>query len=113
MTPAETSFQDIMLWVLAFSSIVSFGTNVWTIFSGPAKRNAAHLIELATKVGAHDAEVQRLRDTVDKLPGSEAMHRLEMSMARMEGHIDKIDERLKPVAAIATRMQDLLIERGK
>ena len=41
------------------------------------------------------------------------MHRLELSLARMEGHIDRLDERLKPVAAISERMQELLIEQGR
>ena len=41
------------------------------------------------------------------------MHELQLSMTRMEGQMNTLDERLKPVAAIAERMQDLLIEQGR
>jgi hypothetical protein len=38
--------------------------------------------------------IDRLRDRVDGLPNADMMHRLELSLARMEGHIDRLDERL-------------------
>lgn len=113
MTPAETSFQDIILWVIALSSLVSFATVVWNIFSGPAKRNGASITELQVHLNTQDVEIQRLRDKVEAMPNATMMHRLELALARMEGHIDRLDERLKPVTAIAERMQDLLIEQGK
>jgi uncharacterized coiled-coil protein SlyX len=113
VTPAETTFQDVVLWVIALSSLVSFGTVVWNIFSGPSKKNSSAIVELTARLGAQDVEVQRLRDKVEALPNASMMHRLELALARMEGHIDRLDERLKPVTAIAERMQDLLIEQGK
>lgn len=113
MTPSQMSFADIMLWVLALSSIVSFGTSVWNIFSGPSKRNGTQIAAMELRLAAQDVEVQRLRDKVEAMPNAAMMHRLELALARMEGHIDRLDERLKPVTAIAERMQDLLIEQGQ
>lgn len=113
MTPADTSVQSIILWVAAVSTLISFGTVFWNIFSGPSKKNSAKIGELEGRMGANDVEVQRLRDKVEAMPNSQMMHRLELALARMEGHIDRLDERLKPVTAIAERMQDLLIEQGK
>jgi hypothetical protein len=113
VTPAETTFQDVVLWVIALSSLVSFGTVVWNIFSGPSKKNGAAITELLSRLALQDIEVQRLRDKVAALPDAEMMHRLELSMVRMEGNISQIDERIRPVAAIAARMQDLLIEQGR
>ncbi len=113
MTPAQMSFADIVLWVIAVSSVVSFATVIWNIFSGPAKRNGALINSIEQRLAAQDVEVQRLRDKVDALPNASMMHRLELALARMEGHIDRLDERLKPVSAIAERMQDLLIEQGQ
>jgi uncharacterized coiled-coil protein SlyX len=113
VTPADTSFQSVMLWVAALSMLVSLGTALWNIFSGPSKKNGASIAELSSRIGAQEVEVQRLRDKVEALPNASMMHRLELALARMEGHIDRLDERLKPVTAIAERMQDLLIEQGK
>lgn len=113
MTPADTSFQSVMLWVAALSMLISFGTALWNIFSGPSKRNHTKLTDLEARMAAQDIELQRLRDKVEAMPNATMMHRLELALARMEGHIDRLDERLKPVTAIAERMQDLLIEQGK
>jgi uncharacterized coiled-coil protein SlyX len=113
MTPAETDFQTIVLWVAALSTLVSFGTVIWNIFSGPSKRNHTKLTDIETRMAAQETEIQRLRDKVEAMPNTSIIHRLELALARMEGHIDRLDERLKPVTAIAERMQDLLIEQGK
>lgn len=51
--------------------------------------------------------------TVQALPSREDIHNLTVSMTRMEGHIDRLDERLKPVSAMMERIQELLIQRGK
>lgn len=113
MTPADTSLQTIVLWAAALSTLLSFGILIWSIFSGPSKRNASKLTDLESRMAAQDIELQRLRDKVEAMPNATMMHRLELALARMEGHIDRLDERLKPVTAIAERMQDLLIEQGK
>jgi hypothetical protein len=34
MTPADTSVGAVVLWVAAFSTLVSFASVIWTIFSG-------------------------------------------------------------------------------
>lgn len=113
MPPAETSVADLLLWLVALSTVLSVGTAVWTIFSGPSRKNASRLDGLDTRLSAQEAAHARLRDRVDGLPNADMMHRLELSLARMEGHIDRLDERLKPVAAISERMQELLIEQGR
>lgn len=113
MSPADTSFAAVILWAAGLGTLLSFGTALWTIFSGPSKKNGTKITDLEARMGAQDVEVQRLRDKVEAMPNAQMMHRLELALARMEGHIDRLDERLKPVTAIAERMQDLLIEQGK
>ncbi len=113
MTPAETNVADIIMWVVALSTFFSFGSLIWTIFSGPSRKNANRIEAIETRLANLEASLQRLRDRVDGLPNADMMHRLELSLARMEGHIDRLDERLKPVAAISERMQELLIEQGR
>lgn len=112
MNPAAISGQDIILWFAGLGTVVSVITAMWTIFSGPSRKNTTKITEVEVILGKHEIEIQRLRDKVEGLPNAQMMHRLELSMTRMEGHIDRLDERLKPVAAIAERMQDLLIEQG-
>jgi Protein of unknown function (DUF2730) len=113
VTPANTNVADIVLWVVALSTLFSFGSLIWTIFSGPSRKNGNRIEAIETRLTNLETSHQRLRDRVDGLPNSDMMHRLELSLARMEGHIDKLDERLKPVAAISERMQELLMEQAR
>ncbi len=113
VNPADTSVANLVLWIAALGTILSVGTALWTIFSGPSKKNASRLEAAEVRLTALEGAHARLRDRVDGLPNAEMMHRLELSLARMEGHIDRLDERLKPVAAISERMQELLIEQGR
>ncbi len=113
MTPADTNVADILLWVVALSTFFSFGSLVWTVFSGPSRKNTTRIDQIEASLTLLESGHQRLRDRVDGLPNADMMHRLELSLARMEGHIDRLDERLKPVAAISERMQELLIEQGR
>lgn len=59
-----------------------------------------------------DARIVRLERDVQHLPDKDLAHRMEMSIARLEGRLETMDERLKPVAAMAARMQEHLLERG-
>ena len=113
MTPSETNVADLLLWVVALSTFFSFGSLIWTIFSGPSRKNTSRIDTMDAALTLLESGHQRLRDRVDGLPNADMMHRLELSLARMEGHIDRLDERLKPVAAISERMQELLIEQGR
>jgi hypothetical protein len=57
--------------------------------------------------------VSRLETEVEHLPDVEFTHRLELSLTRLEGQILALDEKLKPVAAMAGRMQDVLLEGAR
>jgi len=71
-----------------------------------------------------DSEIKPLRDKVERLedrtskiegemshlPDKDTSHRMEMAIARLEGQLAVMDERLKPVAAMAARMQDYVME---
>lgn len=113
MTPADANVADILVWISALSLLLNFGISFWTVFSGPSRKNATRIEEINDRLVLLEGGHARLRDRVDGLPNADMMHRLELSLARMEGHIDRLDERLKPVAAISERMQEILIEQGR
>jgi Protein of unknown function (DUF2730) len=113
VSPADTSVATMILWLAGLGTLLSVCTALWTIFSGPSKKNSDKISEMTSKISAQDVEIQRLRDRVEAMPDAGTMHRLELALTRMEGHIGQLDERLRPALAIAERMQDLLIEQGK
>lgn len=111
---AETlSLDPVLVWAGAILLLVNVATTLWNIFSGPSRRNSAAISTLQVRLDEHGLRVQRIEDRVQQMPDHDAMHRVELAIARMEGHIDRIDERLKPVAAIAERMQEIMLEQAR
>ena len=68
---------------------------------------------LGVKIAEGDRRMQRIEDRLSTVPSAEMMHRLELQLTSMSGELGKIDERLKPVAAISERMQELLMESAR
>lgn len=64
------------------------------------------------RVSEVDSRVTRLERDMEHLPDKDATHRMEMAIVRLEGRLETMDERLKPVASIATRMQEVLMEKS-
>lgn len=113
MTGAELNIAPMIVWVIALSTLLSFGTTVWNLVNSGSKQNARRIGDLERRVEMQESRLVRMADKLDLTPDQEMMHRLELSLARMEGNIGRLDERLKPVAAIAERMQEVLIEQGR
>lgn len=100
-------------FVVTLPVLLSIGGILFTWWATRNKGTEARFARVEARVDKLERDVQRLADHVERLPNAEMMHRLELTLARMEGNIDKLDERLRPVAAIAARMQDVLIEQGR
>jgi len=124
VTGAELDIGPMVVWVAALASLLSFGTSIWALLTSGARKNENKLAELqgkvdeVTKEHSHRADqlerrMDRAETNLAQMPNLEMMHRLELSLTRMSGNIDKLDEKLKPVAAIAERMQEVMIEQSR
>ncbi|MDJ1463422.1 MULTISPECIES: DUF2730 family protein [Nitratireductor] len=101
-----TALTDIVPWLSLAALVISIGTSVTTFLTSGAKHNAQTLAQ-------HDKRIQKLENQLEHLPDSGSAHRLELAIERLNGRIETLDERLKPVAAISERMQELLLEQAK
>jgi hypothetical protein len=106
VTGSELNIAPLIVWVVGLSTLLSFGTTVWNLVNSGSRQNARRISDLEHLAEGLGREVTRLSDKLGQMPDQNMMHRL-------EGHIDRLDERLKPVAAIAERMQEVLIEQGR
>jgi hypothetical protein len=63
----------------------------------------------------HLAEARLLKAESDlaHLPDRTQTHRLELAVERLNGRMETLDERLKPVAAISDRLQEFLLEQAR
>jgi hypothetical protein len=126
--------EFVQQWASLIVSLITIGTTayIWmTSGSKDAQKDIAALkedIEKDARELAADREktalavgdrFQRVENRVLKLeadfqhlPEREQVHRIELGLAELNGKFEVISERLKPVQAIADRLQELEFERA-
>lgn len=94
--------------VLAVGFLGILGT-IWNIVSKPGAKAQEGVATLSSKVESIEERLAVIETNIDHLPDRDSTHRLELAIAKLEGRFDALDERLKPVAAMATRFQDYML----
>lgn len=69
--------------------------------------------KVAEKVEHLEERLAVVESEVSHLPDKDSSHRMELAIARLEGRLETVVERLKPVAEIASRLQEVLLEKAK
>jgi hypothetical protein len=69
--------------------------------------------EVCKEVKALDARLSEAENDLEHVPDRDTAHRLELAINRLEGKLETMDERLKPVAAMSHRMQDFLMDEAR
>ena len=77
------------------------------IIEGKASKGEAE--DLFGRMHKVEATVARVETEVAHLPGKDTAHRLELAIMKLDGRLEAMNERLTPVAAMATRMQEAMI----
>ena len=122
--------EELRLWAPIVVSLLALASP-WVMFGRTARRT--EIADLATKISgiapkiedkASIGRVGALEDRVDRaeeritraesrleyVPDKDSSHRLEMAITRLEGRMETMDERLKPVAAMANRVHERMFE---
>lgn len=100
-------------WSGIIATCISIATAIYSWVTRDARQAQAEVKALRDKVEVLEDRVSKAEGELSHLPDKDTAHRMEMAIARLEGRLETMDERLKPVAAMATRMQDYLIEAAK
>jgi hypothetical protein len=58
------------------------------------------------------SRMQAAETAINTMPTSTDIHALALSLSRIEGDLGRFDERLKPIGAIADRLQEILLQNG-
>lgn len=100
-------------WIsLALSAIALAGFIKGWISSGE-KQNTEDINRLDESVADVSSRLQKVEGDLQHLPNRETTHRLELQLEKMNGRLEAMDERLKPVQAIGERLQELLVHQVK
>ena len=105
MTPETATFADIVLWIVALTSLVNFSTSIWSIFSGPSKRNAIRLDEQSVTLAGLDRRVGAVEQAMLNGPSQRDFNQHALNMQKLSGQIDTMNERLSGHVAIMQRLE--------
>lgn len=135
------TFLEMVPYLSALALVTSVATIWWNIFQSPAKKNAGDIEGLQTlltnktetlhgaiallrkevaaeckliddKADAVGGRVGTLETLMQQMPDKDSQHRLEMGLSDLRGDFKEMRADLRPVAAIAERMQELLVRQA-
>lgn len=106
--PEDTTIQFLVIWALALTTLVNFLTNVWNIFSGPSKRNAATLAEHAKLLSDMQTQLQSVQLKQASQPTTESIHQLELAMEQMRGEMKSVAVQMKGQTEIMERLEAIV-----
>ncbi len=106
--PEDTTVQMIVIWAVALTTIVNFLTSIWTIFSGPSKRNAAALAEQAQTLARLETRLQSVELKQASQPTTEVMHQLELALTEIRGEMKSMGTQMEGQRAIFERLEAMV-----
>lgn len=107
------NISPVIVWVIALSQLLTFGLAVWNLVSSGAKANARRLDEHAARLQGHGDRIAVLEMARQEGPTQKDFHDLDLRMTKLQGALEVMIERLKPVEAIAVRLQEAAIDQGR
>jgi hypothetical protein len=118
------SWADIAPWAAVLLSVIAL---VRSEFSGRSKKIEERFVSveewveskaskdqvgvLAGKLDIVEDKVTVVQNDLKHLPDKETTHRLELSIGEMRTEMRGLTERVKPISAIADRIQDAIMEK--
>lgn len=108
MTPNEVYVADLLLWVSALALILSFGTTVWTIFSGPSRKNADRIAEMRLEINAQAMRLASLEQAMINVPKTNDIHQLELAMTRLQGEMKNVSTAMQGQSQIMERLETIV-----
>ncbi|MGD9767842.1 MAG: DUF2730 family protein [Pseudolabrys sp.] len=77
------------------------------------KADAATMTLVVGKLDVAEDRIAKMEATVEHLPDAQSTHKLEIAVTDLRGQIATLSERIKPVAAMADRIQEAMIDQVK
>lgn len=105
MTPADTSLNSIILWAAGLSTLLSFGSILWTIFSGPSRRNATRLEDHGNRLDRLDGRLASVEQTLRGMPGKDDIHGVQLALSDMRGDLKNMNTSMEGNMEIMRRLE--------
>jgi len=115
--------EFVQQWASLILSLVAIATTIWNLMTSSAKSAHSRINKMeedrtktAEAVVARfqlaEARILQLEADFKHMPDRDQVHKIELQLTTLNGEFKTLSERLKPIAAIATRLQEFEFEKA-
>jgi hypothetical protein len=97
-----------LVWMAALTSIIAFGSTVWSLMTSPAKRNGEHIGVLFKQTEALELRVAAIEQAQAQLPTKDDMHVLHLGMAEMRGDVRVMSAAMEGNMKVMQRLENIV-----
>jgi hypothetical protein len=107
------NISPAVVWVIALSQLLTFALTVWNLVSSGSRANARKLEIHGESLNDLENRISAVELTLREIPSRRDFHDLDLRMTKLQGAMEVLIERLKPIEAISERLQEVLLEQGR
>lgn len=107
------NISPAVVWVIALSQLLTFALTIWGLVSSGSRANSKRLDDHADRLQSHGDRLSALEIATREMPKRKDFHDLDLRMTKLQGAMEVLTERLKPIEAISERLQEVLLEQGR
>jgi hypothetical protein len=104
------SATEIAVLVSSGCSLIALMVSIWAKLTA---RETKDIEQLRSEQDDEKRRLAKIEAMLEAAPKAESVHELRVDVARIEGQLGVIGERLKPVAQVTERLQDWLLENKR
>ncbi|EFO30948.1 conserved hypothetical protein [Roseibium sp. TrichSKD4] len=93
-------------WIAITASVFALGTAIWNHLTHRSRDNSKKVEDLSNRVQIIETEFRHM-------PDADAVHKLELSLAKMSGELSTVLEQIKSIQRTNKRIEDYLMEKSK
>lgn len=100
-------------WVTMIAAVIAVAMTIYNLVSKPGEKALAKVADVEARLVKVEADLGGVHRDLEHMPDKDATHRMELLIGELKGELGIMAERLKPVSAIADRLQEFLLEQAK
>ena len=99
------SIDLVSKYISVFLSIVALVGVAWNWIRSGSDKNAKEIAEQQRELDATKSDVRDLKSRVDAMPGTQALHQIELAISEIGGDLKKINAQMQGHSEILRRVE--------
>lgn len=99
---------ELLPWL---SPIFAAAAIIISLVGNRSKAHGDRLAAIERRADVLEDRATKVESDMDHLPDKDVTHRLELTIGELRGEMRALTERIKPISAIADRIQDAVLDK--